>query len=564
MCSSASGSTWPARRNFPRAPRAMATSSWPRSMPTGISMRSCGASTATIAACVASGGASRTRWGVWCTARGVPATPAGCSITRTLPRRTTKPATASARMPSCPANTSRSAMKTARCTRSRSSRSSPRPELSARLRVGATGVPQSAAIRSFTHGDERMRGSSNARTGGEILVDQLLAHGARHAFCVPGESYLAVLDAFHDRDVMVTVCRQEGGAAMMAEAVGKLTGRPGICFVTRGPGATNASPGVHIARQDSTPMILFVGQVARETRDREAFQELDYCAVFGTMAKWATEIDAVERIPEIVSRAFYTATNGRPGPVAVALPGDMRTERAAGADARPFEPVETWPGLTDMTRLQKLLWAAECPIVLLGGSRWSQTAWAAMGRFAERLQIPVATTFRRAHLFDATHPCYAGDLGIGPNPKLLARIQSADLIVLVGGRLGELPSQGYTLLGIPNPQIKLVHVHPGAEELGRVYRPDLAIHAAPTAFAAALEGLEPPAAIRWREDTRTAHADSLAWSQKPTAIPGAVNLGEIMVDLRDRLEPDAILCNGAGKYAGGVVPLFFFCPVHTQ
>src|SRR5438105_9011251 len=290
-----------------------------------------------------------------------------------------------------------------------------------------------------------LRANDGTRTGGEILVDQLLVHGVEHVFCVPGESYLAALDAFHDRSIKLTVCRQEGGAAMMAEAIGKATGRPGIAFVTRGPGATNASPGVHIARQDSTPMLLFVGQVARETRDREAFQELDYRAVFGSMAKWATEIDAVERIPEIVSRAFYTATNGRPGPVVVALPEDMLTERVAVADARPFEPVETWPGATDMSRLQKLLWAAERPIVLLGGSRWSQAAWAAMGRFAERFEIPVATTFRRAHLFDATHGCYAGDLGIGPNPKLLARVKSADLIVLVGGRLGELPSQGYTL-----------------------------------------------------------------------------------------------------------------------
>ena len=409
-----------------------------------------------------------------------------------------------------------------------------------------------------------MRANSNARTGGEVLVDQLLTHGARHAFCVPGESYLAVLDAFYDRDLKVTVCRQEGGAAMMAEAVGKLTGRPGICFVTRGPGATNASPGVHIARQDSTPMILFVGQVARETRDREAFQELDYRAVFGSMAKWATEIDAVERIPEIVSRAFYTATNGRPGPVVVALPEDMLTERVAVADARPFEPIETWPGLTDMTRLQKLLWAAERPIVLLGGSRWSQAAWAAMGRFAEKFQIPVATTFRRAHLFDATHHCYAGDLGIGPNPKLLARIKSADLIVLVGGRLGELPSQSYTLLGIPGPQVKLVHVHPGAEELGRVYRPDVAINAAPTAFAAALEGLEPPREIRWRGEAHAAHADYLAWSEAPTEIPGAVNLGEIMVWLRNELESDAILCNGAGNYSGWIHRFYRFRHFTTQ
>src|SRR5438105_2222280 len=236
-----------------------------------------------------------------------------------------------------------------------------------------------------------MRANSNARTGGEILVDQLLAHGARHAFCVPGESYLAALDAFHDRDVKLTVCRQEGGAAMMAEAVGKLTGRPGICFVTRGPGATNASPGIHIAKQDSTPLIAFVGQIGRDMREREAFQELDYRAVFGTMAKWATEIDNAARIPEIVSRAFYTAANGRPGPVVVALPEDMLTDRVAVADALPFEPVETWPGLSDMTRLQKLLHRARAPIAILGGSRWSQAACDAVGRFAARFALPVVT-----------------------------------------------------------------------------------------------------------------------------------------------------------------------------
>src|SRR5204863_3203531 len=322
-----------------------------------------------------------------------------------------------------------------------------------------------------------MRANDGTRTAAEVLVDQLVVHGVRHVFCVPGESYLAALDAFHDRDIAITVSRHESGAAIMAEAQGKATGVPGICFVTRGPGATNASAGLHIARQDSTPLILFVGQIAREMREREAFQELDYRAVFGSIVKWATEIDDPTRVPELISRAFYTATSGRPGPVVVALPEDMLAERVAVADARPFEPVETWPGLTDMSRLQKLLWAAERPIVLVGGSRWSQAAWAAMGRFAEKFQIPVATTFRRAHLFDAAHPCYAGDLGISPNPKLLARIKSADVIVLVGGRLGELPSQGYTLLGIPGPQTKLVHVHPGAEELGRVYRPDLAIHA---------------------------------------------------------------------------------------
>jgi acetolactate synthase-1/2/3 large subunit len=395
-----------------------------------------------------------------------------------------------------------------------------------------------------------MRANSNTRTGGEILVDQLLVHGVRHAFCVPGESYLAALDAFHDRPgIALTVCRQEGGAAIMAEAAGKVSGRPGICFVTRGPGATNASAGIHIAKQDSTPMILFVGQVGREMRDREAFQELDFRAVFGTMAKWATEIDAPERIPELVSHAFHTATNGRPGPVVIALPEDMLTERAAVDDAPPFLAVESWPGLTDMAQLQKLIWAAERPIMLLGGSRWSEAACAAVMRFAERFALPVATTFRRAHLFDCLHPCYAGDLGIGPNPKLLARVKAADLVLLVGGRLGESPSQGYTLFDIPGPKQTLVHVHPGAEELGRVYRPHLAIQAAPTGFAAALEGLQPPNAIGWRAETAAAHTDWETWTGQPTPQPGALNLGEIMVWLREHLPDDAFMCSGAGNFS---------------
>jgi acetolactate synthase I/II/III large subunit len=409
-----------------------------------------------------------------------------------------------------------------------------------------------------------MRANDGSRTGGEILVDQLIVHGVRHVFCVPGESYLAALDAFHDRDIALTVCRQEGGAAMMAEAVGKATGRPGICFVTRGPGATNASPGVHIARQDSSPMIVFVGQVAREAREREAFQELDYRAVFGSMTKWVTEIDDPARIPELVSRAFYTATSGRPGPVVIALPEDMLTERVTVPDAPAFEAVETWPGLADMARLQKMLWAAKRPLAILGGSRWSETASAAMMRFAERFALPVCTTFRRGHLFDALHPCYAGDLGIGPNPKLLARIKAADTLVLVGGRMGEIPSQGYSLLDIPGPQQTLVHVHPGAEEIGRVYHPHLAIHAAPTAFAAMLEGLQPPNAIGWREEMSAAHADYLAWSERATAVPGAVNLGEIMVWLREQLPADAIICNGAGNFAAWIHRFYRFRKFATQ
>jgi acetolactate synthase I/II/III large subunit len=394
-----------------------------------------------------------------------------------------------------------------------------------------------------------MRANDGTRTAAEVLIDQLVIHGARHAFCVPGESYIAALDAFHDRDIAITVCRHESGAAIMAEAQGKATGRPGICFVTRGPGATNAAAGLHIARQDSTPLILFVGQIAREMREREAFQELDYRAVFGSVAKWATEIDDPARVPELVSRAFYTATSGRPGPVVIALPEDMLVERIAVPDAPAFEPVETWPGATDMSRLQKLLWAAERPIALLGGSRWSEAACAAVARFAQRFALPVATTFRRAHLFDPAHPCYAGDLGIGPNPKLLARVKGADLILLVGGRLGEMPSQSYTLLDIPGPRQTLVHVFPGVEELGRVYRPHLAINAAPTAFAAALEGLQPPGELRWQGEAAAAHADFLAWTDKPTPVPGAVNLGEIVAGLRDRLPADAVICNGAGNFS---------------
>jgi len=397
-----------------------------------------------------------------------------------------------------------------------------------------------------------MRSNDGTRTGGEILIDQLALQGVRHAFCVPGESYLAALDALHDSDIKLTVCRHESTAAMAAEAIGKATGRPGICFVTRGPGATNGSAGVHIARQDSTPMIMFVGQIARDMRDREAFQELDYRAVFGTMAKWATEIDDPARIPEIVQRAFHTACNGRPGPVVIALPEDMLTERIVTPDAKAVEPVEMWPGLNDMSRLQKLLWAAKRPIVMVGGSRWSEQATAALMRFAERFQLPVTTTFRRGHLFDAAHPCYAGDFGIGPNPKLLARVKSADLVLLIGGRMSEMPSQSYTLFDIPEPQMKLVHVHPGSEELGRVYHPHLAINAAPTAFCSALEGLQPPNEIPWNGESDIAHADFLAWTDKATAQPGNVNLGECMVWLRDHLSSDAIITVGAGNFTAWV------------
>jgi acetolactate synthase-1/2/3 large subunit len=396
------------------------------------------------------------------------------------------------------------------------------------------------------------------RTAAETLVDQLIINGVAHVFCVPGESYLAVLDAFHDRALTVTVCRQEGGAAMMAEAVGKATGRPGICFVTRGPGATNASGGIHIAHQDSTPMIVFVGQVTRDVKDREALRELDLRAVFGSMTKWTAEIDDPARVGEIVSRAFYTATSGRPGPVVIGLPEDVLTERTAAPNAPAFEPVESCPGASQMNRLGELLAGAERPLAVLGGSRWSPEACAAITCFAERFALPVATSYRRLPLFDPLHACYAGDLGIGPNPKLVARIKSADVLLLIGGRMGELPSQAYTLIDIPVPQMRLVHVHPGAEELGRLYRPHLAIHASPTAFAAAAEALQPGHPPAWRGETAQAHADYLAWTDVPTPQPGAVNLGAVMVWLRENLPLDAILCNGAGNYAAWIHRFYRF------
>lgn len=409
-----------------------------------------------------------------------------------------------------------------------------------------------------------MHPKANQRTAAEALVDQLVVNGVAHVFCVPGESYLAVLDAFCDRPLAVTVCRQEGGAAMMAEAIGKATGRPGVCFVTRGPGATNAAPGVHIARQDSSPMLLFVGQVSRDMREREAFQELDLRAFFGGMAKWTVEIDDPARTPELVSRAFHVATAGRPGPVVIGLPEDVLTERIDAPSAPAFTPIETSPGAPELAALRDLLCAARRPVMLLGGSRWSAEACAAIARFAERFALPVATTFRRAHLFDALHPCYAGDLGIAPNPKLAARVKAADLALVVGGRLGELPSQGYTLIDLPTPQMTFAHVHPGAEELGRVYHAHLAIHASPTAFAPAAAALEPPLSLPWRSEAEQAHADYLAWSERPTETPGAVNLGAIMVWLRENLPADAILCNGAGNYAAWIHRFFRYRRFGTQ
>jgi len=396
------------------------------------------------------------------------------------------------------------------------------------------------------------------RTAAAALVEQLVINGVKHVFCVPGESFLPVLDALRDSGIIVTVCRHEGGAAMMAEAIGKVTGRPGVCFVTRGPGATNASAGIHIAQQDSTPMIMFVGQVETSVREREAFQELDYRAVFGSMTKWVVEVDHANRITEFVSRAFYTASSGRPGPVVVALPKDVLSERTSVANAPAFEPVETSPGEEEMTKLSELLAESKNPLFVLGGSRWSETARRQIHEFAETTGLPIATSYRRSTLFDPLHPLYAGDLGLGPNPKLVARAKAADLLVLIGGRLGEIPSQGYSLLSSPSPQTRLVHIHPGAEEIGRVYRPHLAVHASPNRFVAALRHLAIAPNPAWRESADIAHADYRAWTGTATPQPGDVNLGEIMIWLRNHVPTDTILCNGAGNYASWIHRFYRF------
>lgn len=406
---------------------------------------------------------------------------------------------------------------------------------------------------------------SAPRTGGQILVGQLVSHGVKHVFCVPGESFLAVLDALVDVNIEVTVCRQEGGAAMMADAHGKLTGQPGICMVTRGPGASNALAGIHISKQDSTPLIVFVGQIERGMREREAFQEMDYRAIFGQAAKWATEIDDPARIPEILSRAFHVATSGRPGPVVIALPEDMLVEMATVPDAPHYEAIESAPAAGHMADLAKRLASAKAPVAILGGTRWSANAVQQFTAFAEKFKLPVAVSFRRQMLFPANHPCFIGDVGIGLNPALLKRIENADLVLLVGGRMSEMPSQAYTLFDIPVPKQTLVHVHPDSGELGRVYRASLAINASPAAFAAELASLPAPTVTPWAADTEAMHQSYLAWSDPaPIKTPGALQMGGVMEYLESHLPADAIMTNGAGNFATWLHRFHRFTQYGTQ
>jgi acetolactate synthase I/II/III large subunit len=390
---------------------------------------------------------------------------------------------------------------------------------------------------------------SAPRTGGQILVANLLRQGVDLAFCVPGESYLAVLDALYDarESLRLIVCRHEGGAAYMAEAYGKLTGRPGIAFVTRGPGASNAAVGIHTAQQDSTPLIVFVGQVGSDFQDREAFQEIDYRRMFGSIAKWAAQIDCAERIPEYVARAFRVATQGRPGPVVLALPEDMLSSSAQVDDAARVEPVAAYPSVAQIAELRERLTASRQPLVIVGGSGWNTAACADIRRFAEANTLPVACAFRCQDLFDNSHELYAGDVGIAINPKLAARVRDADVLLVAGERLGEMTTGGYTLLSVPQPGQTLIHVHPGSEELGRVFQPALAIQASMPAFAAALAGMAPIATAAWRANAGQAHSDYLEW-QEPRPMPGELDLWQVVAVLRARLPEDAILANGAGNY----------------
>jgi len=386
------------------------------------------------------------------------------------------------------------------------------------------------------------------RTGGHILIDQLALHGADTVFGVPGESFLAALDGmYQNQRVRFINARHEGGATMMADAYGKLTGQPGISFATRGPGATNASSGVHVAFQDSTPMILLLGQVGRDMMEREAFQEIDYRQMFGPMTKWVAQIDDASRIPEFISRAFYTATSGRPGPVVLALPEDMLTDVADVADAQPYKRQTVAPGDESLRQFHALLTAARKPLLIVGGGGWNDAARRNLEAFAAAHEVPICASFRCQDYFDNLHPAYAGHVGIGISAKFGERIRDSDLVIALGARLGEITTSGYSLFDIPQPKQPLVHIYPDPEEIGRVYAPTLGIVSNSAAFAAAISRLPPKHQPRG-DELKAAHADYLAFVE-PTTSPGNVQLARIVRDLSERLPEDAIICNGAGNYA---------------
>jgi acetolactate synthase I/II/III large subunit len=413
--------------------------------------------------------------------------------------------------------------------------------------------------------------TSSQRRGGEILVDALQIHGVDTVFCLPGESFLAVIDALAGADdaIRTIVTRHEAGAAHMAEAYGKLTGRPGICFVTRGPGASHAAIGVHTASQDSTPMILFIGQVARGMLGREAWQEVDFRGMFGGMAKWVVEIDRAERIPELVSRAFHVAVSGRPGPVVVSLPEDMLTELAPVANAGRYVRVAAHPGAAELSRLVEMIDGAERPLVIVGGGGWNARACADLKTFVETFSLPVVAGFRRQDILDNRHSHYVGHAGLGPSPKLVERIRGADLIIAMGGRLGETTTLGYTLLEVPRPAQRFVHAHADPNELGRIYQADLSINAGMPEMAAALAALRPSEQFSLESEARrkvwlAAAREEFVVDQTPGSMPGPVDLGAVMMRLREMLPEDAIISNGAGNYAIWVHKFHRYGGLRTQ
>ncbi|MGI9373629.1 MAG: thiamine pyrophosphate-binding protein [Hyphomicrobiales bacterium] len=401
------------------------------------------------------------------------------------------------------------------------------------------------------------------RHGGQILVDQLKIQGVERAFCVPGESYLAALDGLYESGIDVVICRQEGGAAMMAEAQGKLTGKPGICFVTRGPGATNASAGVHIADQDSTPMILFVGQIGRYMTDREAFQEVDYRAMFGDLAKWVAQIEDVNRIPEYVSHAFHIATSGRPGPVVLALPEDMLSSSADVEDVKAAVRIEARANADDAALIADELKQAKKPIVMIGGGGWNEQAAADVQQFAEAFHLPVIASLRCQDYIDNRSSSYIGDAGLGINPNVANAIKDADLLMVLGSRLGEMTTAGYSLVNIPSPKQRLLHVYPGPDELGRVYRPDVAINASVPSLLTKLKELPAPNDMPWAEQTATHRANYEAWLE-PEDTLGDVKLEQVIAHVRSEIPENGFITVGAGNYSNFVQRYSWFLKYRTQ
>ena len=401
-------------------------------------------------------------------------------------------------------------------------------------------------------------------SGGVALIDALIANGADIAFGVPGESYLAALDALHDTEdkLRFITCRHEASAANMAEAYGKMTGKPGICFVTRGPGATHASIGLHTAFQDSTPMIMLIGQVAADQVEREAFQEIDYRRFLSEVTKWTAEINDASRISEYIGRAFRVATSGRPGPVALALPEDMLRQLCATQKTVAYTAATAHPGAADLESMKSMLQNAKRPFVLAGGSGWTPEAVDMLQTFAEKNNLPVAASFRCQDRMDNRHPYYVGDMGIGANPKLVKHMQEADVILALGPRLGEMTTDGYGRLAAPVPEQTLIHMHQGAEELGRVYQPDLAINATPTTLLPLIKDWD-ISGDGWVEHVRKAKADYTEW-QKPLSNPGGVQLAELYAHMREELPEDTIFCNGAGNYASWLHRFYQYRGFPTQ